>query len=95
MELLDNKHVQDVVCYLFRLTSGLATFHKYVYLFNKCYHFDKLKHMLHTIFSEILELLKANSSLFPVEVDLSQNAFQYKSTMFLTQVFIFLLPFFT
>lgn len=46
-------------------------------------------------YSEILELLKANSSLFPVEVDLSQNAFQYKSTMFLTQVFIFLFDFIT
>ncbi|XP_052749488.1 PRKCA-binding protein isoform X4 [Galleria mellonella] len=30
--------------------------------------------------NETLEHLKENSTLFPVEVDLSQNAFQYKST---------------
>lgn len=30
--------------------------------------------------NETLEHLKENASLFPVEVDLSQNAFQYKST---------------
>ncbi|XP_053620280.1 PRKCA-binding protein isoform X4 [Plodia interpunctella] len=30
--------------------------------------------------NETVEHLKENSSLFPVEVDLSQNAFQYKST---------------
>ncbi|KAG6439142.1 hypothetical protein O3G_MSEX000522, partial [Manduca sexta] len=30
--------------------------------------------------NETVEQLKENSTLFPVEVDLSQNAFQYKST---------------
>ncbi|XP_077297394.1 protein interacting with PRKCA 1 isoform X2 [Arctopsyche grandis] len=62
MELLDNKHVQDVVWYLYRLINGLSTFH-----------------------NETLELLKSNNNLFPVEMDLTQNAFQYKSTMLYTQ----------
>ncbi|CAH2057820.1 unnamed protein product, partial [Iphiclides podalirius] len=35
--------------------------------------------------SETVEHLKENASLFPVEVDLSQNAFQYKSTTQLIQ----------
>ncbi|KAK6617136.1 PRKCA-binding protein [Polyplax serrata] len=56
LELLDNKHVQDIVIQLQRLVTGLAEFH-----------------------SKSLELLKENS-LFPVEVDLSRNAFQYECT---------------
>ncbi|CAH0381161.1 unnamed protein product [Bemisia tabaci] len=56
MELLDNKHVQDVVWQLQRFVSGLASFHSNVY-----------------------ELLKGNK-LFPIETDLAQSAFQYKST---------------
>ncbi|KAJ9600206.1 hypothetical protein L9F63_009501, partial [Diploptera punctata] len=56
MELLDNKHVQDVVWQLQRLVAGLADFH-----------------------GETLTLLQGNS-LFPIEVDLSRSAFQYKST---------------
>ncbi|GLG95766.1 PRKCA-binding protein [Gryllus bimaculatus] len=56
LELLDNKHVQDVVWQLQRLVAGLAEFHE-----------------------ETLTLLKG-SSLFPIEVDLTRSAFQYKST---------------
>jgi len=56
LELLDNKHVQDIVIQLQRLVSNLADFH-----------------------SKTLALLKENN-LFPVEVDLSRNAFQYEST---------------
>lgn len=56
LELLDNKHVQDIVIQLQRLVSNLAEFH-----------------------SKTLALLKENN-LFPVEDDLSRNAFQYEST---------------
>ncbi|KAL0271162.1 UNVERIFIED_CONTAM: hypothetical protein PYX00_008349 [Menopon gallinae] len=56
LELLDNKHVQDIVLQLQRLVNGLAEFHL-----------------------NILKILKENK-LFPVEVDLSRNAFQYEST---------------
>nr|CAD7269415.1 unnamed protein product [Timema shepardi] len=56
IELLDNKHVQDIVWQLQRFVSGLVEFHRETY-----------------------QLLKGNS-LFPIEVDLSRSAFQYKST---------------
>ena len=73
MELLDNKHVQDVVWQLQRLVAGLADFH-----------------------GDTLTLLRGNS-LFPIEVDLSRSAFQYKSTSPVVQVskqlFSFPLPF--
>ena len=62
MELLDNKHVQDVVWQLQRLVAGLAEFH-----------------------GDTLSLLQGNS-LFPIEVDLSRSAFQYKSTSPVVQV---------
>lgn len=62
MELLDNKHVQDVVWQLQRLVAGLAEFH-----------------------GDTLTLLQGNS-LFPIEVDLAQSAFQYKSTSPVVQV---------
>lgn len=56
LELLDNKHVQDVVWQLQKFASGLA----------KCH-------------AESRDLL-CESTLFPVEVDLSRSAFQYKTT---------------
>lgn len=56
LELLGNKHVQDVVWQLHKLVAGLANFHA------------------HT-----LQLLKDNA-LFPIEMDLSRSAFNYKST---------------
>ena len=56
LELLDNKHVQDIVIQLQKMVTGLADF-----------------------YSKSLQLLKENS-LFPVEVDLSRNAFQYECT---------------
>ncbi|XP_049956675.1 PRKCA-binding protein isoform X1 [Schistocerca serialis cubense] len=61
LELLDNKHVQDVVWQLQRLVAGLANFH-----------------------GETYKLLQGRS-LFPVEVDLSRSAFQYKSAGVPTQ----------
>jgi hypothetical protein len=62
LELLDNKHVQDVVWQLQRLVAGLAEFHR-----------------------DTLSLLKGNS-LFPIEVDLSRSAFQYKCLSPVVQV---------
>ncbi|XP_066588093.1 PRKCA-binding protein isoform X2 [Prorops nasuta] len=56
LELLDNKHVQDVVWQLQKFASGLAKY-----------------------YNNTEELLSA-VTLFPVEVDLSHSAFQYKST---------------
>lgn len=56
LELLDNKHVQDIVFQLRRLMSGLTTFHQ------ECAHLMK------------------DAKLFPIEVDLTPNAFQYQST---------------
>ncbi|XP_059098857.1 PRKCA-binding protein-like isoform X1 [Tigriopus californicus] len=56
LELLDNKHVQDIVFQLRRLMSGLTTFHQ------ECAHLMK------------------DAKLFPIEVDLTRNAFQYQST---------------
>ena len=62
LELLDNKHVQDIVFQLRRLMAGLTTFHV-----------------------ECQELMK-DAKLFPIEVDLTRNSFQYKSTMPVVQV---------
>lgn len=56
LELLDNKHVQDVVWQLQKFASGLSKY-----------------------YANTRELLDS-ATLFPVEVDLSQSAFQYKST---------------
>lgn len=56
LELLDNKHVQDVVWQLQKFASGLAKY-----------------------YANTRDLLSA-VTLFPVEVDLSHSAFQYKST---------------
>ncbi|XP_048507390.1 PRKCA-binding protein isoform X2 [Athalia rosae] len=56
LELLDNKHVQDVIWQLQKFAAGLG----------KCH-------------AECRDLL-SESSLFPVEVDLSRSAFQYKTT---------------
>lgn len=55
LELLDNKHVQDVVWQLHKIASGFAEYH-----------------------ANCKELL-SSATLFPVEVDLSQSAFQYKT----------------
>lgn len=55
LELLDNKHVQDVVWQLQRFASGLAEY------------YANTKNLL------------SSAALFPVEVDLSNSAFQYKS----------------
>ena len=55
LELLDNKHVQDVVWQLQKFASGLAEY-----------------------YANTKDLLSSDT-LFPVEVDLSQSAFQYKS----------------
>lgn len=56
LELLDNKHVQDVVWQLQKFAAGLAKY-----------------------YASTRDLLSA-VTLFPVEVDLSHSAFQYKST---------------
>ncbi|KMQ84007.1 prkca-binding protein [Lasius niger] len=56
LELLDNKHVQDVVWQLHKFAAGLAKY-----------------------YASTRDLLSA-VMLFPVEVDLSHSAFQYKST---------------
>ena len=56
LELLDNKHVQDVVWQLQKFAAGLAKY-----------------------YSSTRDLL-SSVTLFPVEVDLSHSAFQYKST---------------
>lgn len=56
LELLDNKHVQDVVWQLQKFAAGLAKY-----------------------YSTTRDLL-SSVTLFPVEVDLSHSAFQYKST---------------
>lgn len=56
LELLDNKHVQDVVWQLHKFAAGLATY------------YANTRDLLSTV------------TLFPVEVDLSHSAFQYKST---------------
>lgn len=53
LELLDNKHVQDIVWQFQKFASGLATY-----------------------YSKIQSILSTN--LFPVEVDLTRSAFQYK-----------------
>ena len=55
LELLDNKHVQDVVWQLQKFASGLTEY-----------------------YTNTKDLLSF-ATLFPVEVDLSQSAFQYKS----------------
>ncbi|XP_033339505.1 protein interacting with PRKCA 1 isoform X1 [Megalopta genalis] len=55
LELLDNKHVQDVVWQLQKFAAGLGKY-----------------------YSNTRDLLSA-VTLFPVEVDLSHSAFQYKS----------------
>jgi len=57
LELLDNKHVQDIVFQLRRLMAGLTTFH-----------------------ADCAELMRG-AKLFPIEVDLTRQSFQYKSTM--------------
>ncbi|KAK0182253.1 hypothetical protein PV327_000408 [Microctonus hyperodae] len=56
LELLDNKHVQDVVWQLQKFASGLSKY------------YANTRDMLGAV------------TLFPVEVDLTQSAFQYKST---------------
>ncbi|KAG5321498.1 PICK1 protein, partial [Acromyrmex heyeri] len=56
LELLDNKHVQDVVWQLHKFAAGLAKY------------YANTRDLLSTV------------TLFPVEVDLSHSAFQYKST---------------
>ncbi|XP_011335599.1 PRKCA-binding protein isoform X1 [Ooceraea biroi] len=56
LELLDNKHVQDVVWQLHKFAAGLAKY-----------------------YASTRDLLSV-VTLFPVEVDLSHSAFQYKST---------------
>lgn len=56
LELLDNKHVQDVVWQLQKFASGLSKY------------YATTRDML------------ASATLFPVEVDLTHSAFQYKST---------------
>lgn len=56
LELLDNKHVQDVVWQLQKFASGLSKY-----------------------YAQTRDIL-AEVTLFPVEVDLSQSAFQYNST---------------
>lgn len=66
LELLDNKHVQDIVFQLRRLMAGLTNFHM-----------------------ECKDLMK-DAKLFPIEVDLTRNAFNnYKSTMPVVQVSTF------
>jgi hypothetical protein len=56
LELLDNKHVEDVVKQIQKFATGLAKY-----------------------YTEVTQLLVENV-LFPVEIDLSQNAFQYKQS---------------
>lgn len=56
LELLDNKHVQDVVWQLQKFAAGLAKY-----------------------YADTRDLLSSEASLFPVEVDLSTSAFQYKT----------------
>ncbi|XP_021967045.1 PRKCA-binding protein isoform X2 [Folsomia candida] len=55
MELLDNKHVQDVATQLQKFSKGLAEF-----------------------YDNIHQLTQENEGLFPVEVDLTDNAFIYE-----------------
>jgi len=57
MELLDNKHVQDVATQLQRFSKGLAEFYE-----------------------DIHQLTVENEGLFPVEVDLTDNAFIYEQS---------------
>ncbi|XP_012278686.1 PRKCA-binding protein isoform X1 [Orussus abietinus] len=57
LELLDSKHVQDIVWQLQKLASGLAKY------------YATTKEILSSV------------TLFPVEVDLSQSAFQYKTAV--------------
>ncbi|CAL8116529.1 unnamed protein product [Orchesella dallaii] len=57
LELLDNKHVQDVAAQLQKLSKGLAEF-----------------------YDDMNELSKENANLFPVEVDLTDNAFIYEKS---------------
>ncbi|KAE8751580.1 hypothetical protein FOCC_FOCC001827 [Frankliniella occidentalis] len=59
LELLDNKHVQDISAQLEKFVGALAAFH-----------------------SSALETLDPPDTrpLFPIEMDLSRSAFQYKST---------------
>lgn len=57
LELLDNKHVQDVANQLQKLSKGLAEFYE-----------------------DMHELSKENENLFPVEVDLTDNAFIYEKS---------------
>lgn len=59
LELLDNKHVQDISAQLEKFVVGLASFHAAA---------------LHTLDPP------DTRPLFPIEMDLSQSAFQYKST---------------
>lgn len=61
LEMLDNKHVQDVVTQLHKLVSSLNNY-----------------------YSEMLAVFPA--ALFPIEMDLSQSAFHYKSTTPVVQV---------
>ncbi|XP_032521949.1 PRKCA-binding protein isoform X3 [Danaus plexippus] len=49
------------------------------------YQLKRFIHGLAVYHNETVEHLKENATLFPVEVDLSQNAFQYKSTTQLIQ----------
>lgn len=59
LELLDNKHVQDISAQLEKFVGGLASFHA----------------------AALLTLDPPNTRpLFPIEMDLSRSAFQYKST---------------
>jgi hypothetical protein len=57
LELLDNKHVQDVATQLQKLSKGLAEFYE-----------------------DMHQLSKENANLFPVEVDLTDNAFIYEKS---------------
>ncbi|XP_034238604.1 PRKCA-binding protein isoform X1 [Thrips palmi] len=59
LELLDNKHVQDISAQLEKFVGGLAAYH-----------------------SAALQTLDPPDTrpLFPIEMDLSRSAFQYKST---------------
>lgn len=57
LELLDNKHVQDVAGQLQKLSKALAEFYE-----------------------DAHQLTKDNANLFPVEVDLTDNAFMYEKS---------------
>ncbi|ODM95096.1 PRKCA-binding protein, partial [Orchesella cincta] len=57
LELLDNKHVQDVAAQLQKLSKGLAEFYE-----------------------DMHQLSNENANLFPVEVDLTDNAFIYEKS---------------